>query len=190
MRVLTLGAALLLSASTAFAAAQHQHGGGHGGGHSGKHGASPGEQPYAGLESRAIKALAPSEVEDLRQGNGMGMALPAELNGYPGPRHVLDLAEELNLTRHQRHVTEQAFTQMKNHAEALGEQVIAAEQRLDALFADGRATEALVAEASAHAAALRGELRAVHLSYHLQMKALLSANQVERYNHLRGYSSH
>ena len=100
MRVLTLGAALLLSASTAFAAAQHQHSGGHGAGHGGKHGASGGEQPYAGLESRAIKALAPSEVEDLRQGNGMGMALPAELNGYPGPRHVLDLAEELNLTRH------------------------------------------------------------------------------------------
>jgi hypothetical protein len=28
----------------------------------------------------------------------MGMAKAAELNGYPGPRHVLDLSPELHLT--------------------------------------------------------------------------------------------
>ena len=48
------------------------------------------QSPYAGEESRAIKSLSASEIQALRQGHGMGYAKAAELNHYPGPRHVLD----------------------------------------------------------------------------------------------------
>src|SRR4051812_36526408 len=48
-------------------------------------------QPYAGLEQRPIKALSQQQADDLRTGRGMGLALAAELNGYPGPSHVLEL---------------------------------------------------------------------------------------------------
>lgn len=48
--------------------------------------------PYTGLQERPIKALSDQQIDDLREGRGMGLALPAELNGYPGPRHVLGLA--------------------------------------------------------------------------------------------------
>lgn len=58
-------------------------------------------QPYAGLETRQIKALSGEPVAELRAGEGMGLALAAELNGYPGPRHVLDLANQLGLTDEQ-----------------------------------------------------------------------------------------
>ena len=51
-------------------------------------------QPYVGLQSRTIKALSAEQIADLRAGRGMGFALPAELNGYPGPLHVIELADQ------------------------------------------------------------------------------------------------
>src|SRR5216684_672751 len=58
--------------------------------------------PYAGQESRAIKALSEAEIDDLMNGRGMGLAKAGELNGYPGPIHVLDMGAELGLTQEQR----------------------------------------------------------------------------------------
>ena len=48
------------------------------------------KRPYSGQQGRMIKALSSKEVQGLLQGKGMGMAKAAELNQYPGPRHVLD----------------------------------------------------------------------------------------------------
>ena len=45
--------------------------------------------PYAGEERREIKSLSPQEIGDYLAGKGMGLAKAAELNGYPGPAHVL-----------------------------------------------------------------------------------------------------
>ena len=46
------------------------------------------QTPYAGMQTRPIKALSEQQVADLGAGRGMGLALAAELNGYPGPSHV------------------------------------------------------------------------------------------------------
>jgi hypothetical protein len=54
--------------------------------------------PYAGQQARTIKALSDEEIAALRNGEGLGMAKAAELNGYPGPLHVLALAAQLELT--------------------------------------------------------------------------------------------
>ena len=54
--------------------------------------------PYAGQEQRAIKALSDEEIRDLLDARGMGLAKAAELNSYPGPLHVLQLANELGLS--------------------------------------------------------------------------------------------
>ena len=59
------------------------------------------DAPYAGQEQRAIKALSPQEVDDYLQGRGMGTSKPAELNHYPGPKHVLDAAAALTLSETQ-----------------------------------------------------------------------------------------
>ena len=48
-------------------------------------------QPYAGMDTRAIKTLSDKDIADLNAGRGMGLALAAELNGYPGPSHALSL---------------------------------------------------------------------------------------------------
>ena len=142
---------------------------------------------YAGQETRAIKALSAQQVADLQAGRGMGLALPAELNGYPGPMHVLELAEPLALTTGQRERTAALIAAMKSEAVALGERVIAAEADLDRLFADRRATPGEVAEATQRIGLAQAALRASHLRYHLEMATLLDEQQRERYAVLRGY---
>jgi Spy/CpxP family protein refolding chaperone len=148
-----------------------------------------GEAPYAGWHERAIKGLSAEQIDDLQNGRGMGLALPAELNGYPGPRHVLELADQLALTASQRGETERLFDEMQAQAIALGEQVIAAEVALDRLFALGTASNAAIETAAVEVGRLQGALRAHHLRYHLLMRALLSPHQVMRYQQLRGYAT-
>jgi hypothetical protein len=58
------------------------------------------QSPYAGMQTRPIKALSKQQVVDLKAGRGMGLALAAELNSYPGPIHVL--SDKLGLTPEQK----------------------------------------------------------------------------------------
>lgn len=143
--------------------------------------------PYAGLQKRDIKALSEQQVSDLRAGRGISLALPAELNGYPGPAHSLELADELGLSAEQRSKTQALFDQMQQEAKALGEEVILAERDLDRLFRDKRVVPESLAFATSRAAAAQGRLRESHLRYHLAMMAVLSPGQVAEYNRLRGY---
>ena len=144
--------------------------------------------PYAGHEARVIAAISEQEVADLKSGAGMAMALPAELNGYPGPRHVLYLAEPLALTAAQRGEAERLMAEMRGRAVPLGEQVIAAEAELGRLFASGSATAAAIAAATERVARLRGELRSVHLVAHVAMRDALTPDQRSAYDRLRGYA--
>jgi Spy/CpxP family protein refolding chaperone len=148
-----------------------------------------GEAPYAGWDGRPIKALSAEQIDDLQSGRGMGLALAAELNGYPGPRHVLDLADDLDLSALQQAETERLFDDMQAQAIQLGEQVIAGEAALDRMFALGDPSEASVQAAAVELGRLQGALRGHHLRYHLAMRDLLSPHQVMRYRQLRGYSA-
>jgi Spy/CpxP family protein refolding chaperone len=144
--------------------------------------------PYAGQEHRAIKSLSEQEITDLREGNGMGLAKAAELNGYPGPKHVLELADKLALTAEQRQNVAEQFARMKAEARRLGEQVLAAEQELEKLFAAGNASETEVERLSAKVAELQGALRAAHLKAHIATSQVLTAKQAHQYQQLRGYA--
>jgi Spy/CpxP family protein refolding chaperone len=144
--------------------------------------------PYAGWQVRDIKALSPEEIDDLRAGRGMSLALAAELNGYPGPRHVLDLGAELAVSDDQRRALERLFTEMQSAAQDLGAGILRQEAALDAAFQRGDLDEAELQRHLAALETLRGELRFVHLRAHLATKALLSGDQVARYNELRGYA--
>jgi hypothetical protein len=39
------------------------------------------QTPYAGMQTRPIKALSEQQISDLNAGRGMGLAMAAELNG-------------------------------------------------------------------------------------------------------------
>jgi Spy/CpxP family protein refolding chaperone len=145
-------------------------------------------QPYAGVQSRAIKALSDQQIADLRAGKGMGLALAAELNGYPGPLHVIELRQELDLSEAQLAAAERLFRQMKAETVPLGEALIARESALDRQFAERRITSVSLNETTAQIGEAQAKLRAAHLRYHLAMLEVLTPEQVKRYGKLRGYA--
>lgn len=147
------------------------------------------DTPYAGEQTRSIKALADEEIQGYLTGEGMGLAKAAELNHYPGPKHVLALAGELALTDEQRDQTQRIFEAMQEEALPLGRRIVENEQALDALFAGGEAGAREVRDRLRDIGALQAELRFVHLNAHLKMRDLLTADQVERYDQLRGYDA-
>jgi hypothetical protein len=146
-------------------------------------------QPYAGLEGRPIKALSEQQIADLRAGRGMGLALAAELNGYPGPMHVLELANALDLSGQQRAKMQELFAAMKAEAIPLGERLIAQEAYLDDSFASKTITAASLAASTEAIGATHAALRRTHLKYHLFAIEVLAPAQLERYAELRGYKS-
>lgn len=158
--------------------------------HAGHDSSAKGEHahaPYAGMQARSVKALSDQQIADLRAGKGMSLALPAELNGYPGPSHTLELAGPLALTAEQRARTQALFAQMQQEARIAGEAVIAAETALDSLFKEKRASLDALSAATTTAAHAHGQLRETHLRYHLAMAELLTAEQIATYAKLRGY---
>lgn len=149
--------------------------------------ASHAPSSYAGMQDRDVKALSAQQLGDLRAGKGMSLALAAELNGYPGPSHTLELAEPLELTADQKRRTQTLFEQMQQEARTAGAEVIAAETSLDALFRTKAVTPDALRTATHQAAVAQGRLRETHLRYHLAMVELLSPEQVSHYARLRGY---
>jgi Spy/CpxP family protein refolding chaperone len=145
--------------------------------------------PYAGQQTRAIKALSEKEIQGLLEGAGLGFAKAAELNHYPGPVHVIALASELGLTPARIARVKALYARMKNEARPLGEQIVAREKHLDTLFATRQIDQASLRAATGEIGRLRGSLRAVHLGYHLKMKTLLTLHQTATYDRLRGYGS-
>ncbi len=146
------------------------------------------DQPYAGLEDRAIRALSAELIDDLLAGRGAGYALAAELNHYPGPTHVLALADELDLSSEQRIVTQEIFEPMQLAAQGLGAELVDLESRLDEAFRSATIDRDSLIEITAEIARVDGELRAVHLATHLDMQDVLTPEQIGRYDELRGYA--
>jgi hypothetical protein len=144
-------------------------------------------RPYAGLQTRPIKALPAEQIADLKAGRGMSLALAAELNGYPGPRHVLELGEQLGLTDRQRVDVQRLFDQMTAEVVPIGEKLISQEAELDRLFARRVVTPSSLDSATAAIGATQAKLRNAHLKYHLLTSGLLTAAQMQRYSQLRGY---
>lgn len=142
---------------------------------------------YAGQQTRPIKALSAEEITALLEGEGLGMAKAAELNGYPGPRHVLDLAAQLNLTADQRQQVQTVFDRMSAAAIPLGAELVERERSLDRLFQNNTVSLDRLSAETAAIGEVQGRLRSVHLSAHLETRALLTADQIATYQHLRGY---
>jgi Spy/CpxP family protein refolding chaperone len=176
--LLVLAALSATAIGTGAIATPPSHGGGPAAGHS----------SYAGQESRAISSLSADDVTALLGGQGWGLAKPAELNGYPGPRHVLELADALQLTAEQRNSVQASYDRMTARARQLGAEYVEAEKALDEIFKSGTGDAGALSERVAHAEKLRAELRLTHLNAHLEVSRLLSPEQRQSYMKLRGYA--
>jgi Spy/CpxP family protein refolding chaperone len=143
------------------------------------------QQPYAGLQNRSIKTLSDQQIADLNAGRGMGLALAAELNGYPGPIHAIDL----RLSPEQVAKLKALFEAMKAETIPLGASLISQERDLNHDFANHTVTLASLEGATRRIGATQAALRAAHLKYHLSTVAVLTPEQVAKYNELRGYKA-
>ncbi len=178
-RIYCFGIALGLLATTSSAIALAQH----------HQNSAPADMtsPYVEQLNSPVRGLSPQEVDDLLKGRGAGYARVAELKGYPGPRHVLDLKQELNLSSEQEREIQLAFFQMQKEAQRLGQAILEREQKLSRAFAQQVISEAELQRQTKELATLYSELRTTHLRAHLQVTPLLSTEQITKYNVLRGY---
>ena len=141
-----------------------------------------------GLAWHSAIAQVPSDRDGLLAAEGMGQAKYAEMNGYPGPKHVLDLSKELQLTEAQRKSVQEIYNEMKARATDLAERIIRVEEELNDSFKSGMVAEKSVRDDAEQIGKMRGRLRSVHLIAHLKTKNVLMPPQIEQYKKLRAAS--
>lgn len=170
--IIATGLSLAISARIAAAEMPHEH-----------------ASKYAGQEKRTIKSLSADDIAELRDGRGWGLAKAAELNGVPGPVHLLEAKNEIGLTAEQTRKIQALFDQMKTEAIALGNRLIAQEFELEKRFQTDIPGEKELASMLDALGATRARLRFVHLVSHLKTLDILTGEQVASYNQFRGYAA-
>ncbi|SCW87878.1 Heavy-metal resistance [Rhizobium mongolense subsp. loessense] len=164
--------AVVLLSSPAFAFEQHQH-----------HTTSP----YTEETGRQIKSLSEADIDELMRGGGWGFAKSAELNGYPGPSHLLSMKDEVGLTEEQVGRVQSIFDDMQRRAIQEAQTFVAAERELDAIFKKRSVADSQLSALIDNAEESRSRLRMIHLSAHLEVTAIMTPEQIAKYNELRGY---
>jgi hypothetical protein len=163
---------LILSPSIAFSESGHEY-----------------KSKYIGQEKRSIKSLSESDINELKNGKGWGLAKAAELNGVPGPVHLLEMKDEISLTDEQVKKIDSVYQKMKMNAVELGEKLIGLEFELNAHFANRTINDNLLMELLAKIEDTHKKLRYIHLSAHLETPLIVSEKQIKLYNKLRGYEN-
>lgn len=152
--------------------------------------AETGPSRYAGEEARPVKSLSPEDIAELRRGGGWGLARAAELNGMPGPAHLLELKDALALAPEQVEAITAIHARMREEAIAEGERFIEAERALEDAFRSHSVTEASLEKMLTDIERSRARLRFIHLKAHLGTPDLLTEAQIAQYAALRGYHAH
>lgn len=143
---------------------------------------------YVGQELREIKSLSEADIKELKNGKGWGLAKAAELNGVPGPIHLLEMQKEIKLTSEQIQRIEDIYHEMKQKAIKLGVKLIDLEMELNGHFSKKTITDQLLYDLLDKISQTYKQLRYTHLAAHLKTPHILTPDQISQYNKLRGYS--
>ena len=149
--------------------------------------ATPTSSGYVYLLDSEIRGLDQDTIEGYLTGKGLGQALPAELNGYPGPRHTIDMAEELELTEEQLAQVQALFDDMQSAVIPLGEKYLESVAELELTFREGTTTGEYLQSQLEKITGIEAQMRYAHLSTHLATIDILSHDQIMQYNMMRGY---
>jgi len=133
-------------------------------------------------------AQVPLDRDVLLSGEGAGQGMFAEEHGYPGPKHVLDMQKDLQLSEEQRKSVQNIFDEMKSRAKELGQAIVKIEVELNSAFADGMITEKSVRDDTEEIGRIRGKLRSVHLIAHMKTQKILNETQLAKYKKMRAES--
>lgn len=172
IRIIFVFLIIALVPNSSFSASNHSH-----------------KSKYVGQEKRKIKSLSESDIEELKNGSGWGLAKAAELNGVPGPVHLLEMRDEIGLSVKQVQTIEDLYQKMKKAAVPLGLELIELERELNNHFVNRTITHESLDALLEKIAQVRKKLRYVHLSTHLKTPDILTPEQIGLYNRLRGYST-
>jgi len=134
-------------------------------------------------------AQVPPDKDVLLNGEGAGQGMFAEQNGYPGPKHVLDMQKDLQLSDEQKKSVQNIFDEMKSRAKELGQAIVKIEVELNSAFADRLITEKSVRDDSEEIGRIRGKLRSVHLIAHMKTQKVLNETQLATYKKMRAESN-
>jgi len=145
--------------------------------------------PYAGEETREIKSLSAEDIAELRRGGGWGLAKAAELNGVPGPAHLLESKDRIPLSPEQVSAIQAILDQMREAAIEEGERLVERERSLDENFRNRTVSDASLQRMLAGIEESRRALRYIHLAAHLTASPLLTVEQIQSYNALQGYNT-
>ena len=143
---------------------------------------------YKGQENRIIKSLSMSDIEELEKGGGWGLAKAAELNGVPGPLHIIEMADKIGLSKDQKQKIQVLYNEMNAEAVALGKTLITLETKLNNAFAEKSIDEIKLVDYVNEIEQVTAKLRIAHLSTHLKTPNILTKHQIMLYNQLRGYA--
>lgn len=181
--ILGLMAAFALGASPAIA----QDGGQ--GGMQHRHGQADGANAGAGQGMQSgpmLSGISEGEKEALLKGSGLGAGMIAMMNGYPGPKHVLEMGDELELTAEQREKIGSLFAERKASFVEMGQELVEKDERLTAMFASGSVNTRDVEKLSVEIGELQGKLRAGHLNAHVLTWEALTPAQRDKLASMQG----
>lgn len=149
----------------------------------------PARGPYSAQFGSPVRGLSQDEIDSLLEGRGAGLARTAELNGYPGPLHVLELQKQLDLSAQQKTTVEAARARMLDEAKRLGREILNREKVLSEAFDAATITNRELDTRITELGRLYAELRVTHLRAHVAIRPILTAEQVAHYDRLRGYTA-
>src|SRR5688572_28076959 len=135
--------------------------------------------------ARRVKALSVQQIKEYLAWADMGYSKAAEIYDFPGPAHVLRLADEMALTAEQRTAAQDLLRQHKAQAREIGARFVDAECDLEMLFRLRKVQPAGLASAVRQLDRVESQYRLLHLETNRRMHALLSEKQVARYAELR-----
>jgi hypothetical protein len=147
------------------------------------------DSPHVGQEKRVAKGQSEKEAGDYLGGRGTDLSKVAEMNGYPGPGHVLEETQKLGLSAKQLEKTQRVYDSMTHSASRIGKAILHKEAELASLFAEQKATPENTERLLKELANLQADLRMVHLNGHLSMRQILSKPQIEKYSQVRGFQN-
>lgn len=150
---------------------------------------TPTPSGYVHLFQTEVRGMSEELIQTYRTGGGGGVALLAELNGHPGPRHILDLADDLELTSEQLEQIQALIDVIQPEAIQIGEAILAGEAALEEAFRQQTIDERSLEARLTNLGTLQAELRFIHLRTHLATVEILTPDQIERYNIVRGYAA-
>ncbi len=127
-----------------------------------------------------LSGVSEQEKEMLLKGGGLGAGMIAMTNGYPGPKHVLEMGDDLELTAAQRESIGTIYGKVKAESVKLGTELVEKDEALAALFTTGSVSTKDVEKRSREIGELQGRLRAAHLNAHVQTHAELTPAQLTK----------